>query len=71
MNILSRLRAWLRPYPDDAEMQAAMVRRCKWYEYIRRKERYLSRCAPWLTMDQIYLQNTLRRALKKLKENGA
>ena len=27
MNILSRLRAWLRPYPDDAEMQRAMLLR--------------------------------------------
>ena len=26
MNLLSRLRAWLRPYPDDAEMQREVVR---------------------------------------------
>jgi hypothetical protein len=25
MTLLSRLRAWLRPYPDAAEMQAAML----------------------------------------------
>ena len=27
MTLLSRLRAWLRPYPDAAELQAEMLRR--------------------------------------------